>query len=336
MAPVVSSSELAPISVVTGASGFLATELIKQLLSKGHNVRGTVRDPAASAKTAHLRALGDALPGTLTLVAADLSVPGSFDNAVDGATYVFHVATPADFESKDPQREIVDAAVEGTRNVFGSVEKSRRTVQKVVITSSIVAVYNLFGSPTNRVFTEADWNEESKPDAGGLESYAVSKVLAERVATELADKAGVGLVHINPSWILGPVTPPIGVGFSVQTILKTLFEGGADLPQPAIALKVDVRDVALAHIRGAEIPSAKGRYIISHETTTSVRTLTNILKKRFPGLKFGDGEDFPPQRVVDTSKARKELGLQLIPLEESLVDAALTEFQLGIATPQRV
>ncbi|KAK9804404.1 hypothetical protein WJX72_011202 [[Myrmecia] bisecta] len=335
MAPV-SGSELAPISVVTGASGFVATELIKQLLSKGHNVRGTVRDPAASAKTAHLRALGDALPGTLTLVAADLSVPGSFDNAVDGATYVFHVATPADFESKDPQREIVDAAVEGTRNLFGAVEKSRRTVQKVVITSTIAAVYNAFNIPTDCVLTEADWNEESKPDAGGIESYSASKVLAERVATELADKVGVGLAFINPSFILGPITSPIGVGFSVQVILKTLLEGGADIPGSVIGLKVDVRDVALAHIRAAENPAAKGRYIVSHETTTSVRTLTNILKKRFPGLKFGDGEDAPPHRLVDASKARKELGLQLIPLEESLVDAALTEFQLGIATPQRV
>lgn len=41
-----------------------------------------MRDPSNKEKVAHLTALADALPGTLTLYAADLMQPGSFDEAI--------------------------------------------------------------------------------------------------------------------------------------------------------------------------------------------------------------------------------------------------------------
>ncbi len=61
-----------PIAVVTGAGGFVATELIKQLLSKGYNVRGTVRSLSDTGKMQHLTKLGNALPGNLELQEANL------------------------------------------------------------------------------------------------------------------------------------------------------------------------------------------------------------------------------------------------------------------------
>ena len=61
-----------PIAVVTGAGGFVATELINQLLSKGYTVRGTVRSVSDASKVQHLTKLGDALPGKLELREADL------------------------------------------------------------------------------------------------------------------------------------------------------------------------------------------------------------------------------------------------------------------------
>ena len=70
------------------ASGYLASELIKQLLERGHHVRGTVRNPSDTEKTAHLSTLAQSQPGTLKFYAAELSKAGSFDEAVKGATYV--------------------------------------------------------------------------------------------------------------------------------------------------------------------------------------------------------------------------------------------------------
>ena len=69
----------------------MATEVIKQLLIKGYDVVGTVRQ-ASGPRLESLEKLGTVLPGSLKLVEADLLVPGSFDDAIEGASYVFHIA----------------------------------------------------------------------------------------------------------------------------------------------------------------------------------------------------------------------------------------------------
>ncbi len=69
-------------SCPAGANGYVAGELLHQLLQKGYDVHGTVRDPGNPAKTAHLYALAAALPGTLKLHAVDLLQDGSFDEVI--------------------------------------------------------------------------------------------------------------------------------------------------------------------------------------------------------------------------------------------------------------
>jgi hypothetical protein len=91
---------------VTGASGFIGTHLVRELLARGHRVRGTVRDVEDQNKTRRLREL----PGAderLELFSADLMKPGSFNAAVAGCEWVFHVASAVFLSAKDPQREIV-------------------------------------------------------------------------------------------------------------------------------------------------------------------------------------------------------------------------------------
>lgn len=124
-------------AVVTGATGFVATELVKQLLEKGYNVRATVRSTADEYKTAFLTSLGAVFPGKLQLCEADLMVPGSFDGAISGATYVFHVASPFRIDVEDAQRDLIEPAVHGTRNVLSSVAKHKDTIKRTVITSSV-------------------------------------------------------------------------------------------------------------------------------------------------------------------------------------------------------
>lgn len=71
-------------AVVTGASGYLATELVKQLLEKGYEVRATVRSVSATEKVRHLEALGQALPGKLVLCEGDLLKPGKSPETQSG------------------------------------------------------------------------------------------------------------------------------------------------------------------------------------------------------------------------------------------------------------
>ncbi|KAJ0039276.1 hypothetical protein Pint_23923 [Pistacia integerrima] len=78
---------------VTGASGYIASWLVKLLLERGYSVKATVRDP-------------------------DLLEEGSFDSAIDGCEGVFHTASPVVLSPNDPQAELIDPAVKGTLNVL--------------------------------------------------------------------------------------------------------------------------------------------------------------------------------------------------------------------------
>lgn len=130
------------IVTVTGAAGYLGEHLVKTFLAAGYTVRGTLRDPSKQEKVEVLKAFPGAAE-RLTLHAADLLVPGSFDAVVEGATYVIHSASPVALEVvDDPQETLIRPAVQGTENVLESVQKST-TVKRVVLTGSFRAVFGL-------------------------------------------------------------------------------------------------------------------------------------------------------------------------------------------------
>src|SRR5690242_3447251 len=83
----------APV-LVTGASGYIASWIVRFLLEDGYTVRGTVRNPDRAEKLAHLNKLSDAHPGKLSLFKADLLDDGSFAEAMDGCQLVIHTASP--------------------------------------------------------------------------------------------------------------------------------------------------------------------------------------------------------------------------------------------------
>ena len=100
------------LTCVTGASGFIGSHLVKTLLEQGNTVRATVRHADSEPKTAHLKALSGS--DRLTLHSADLMVEGAFDDIIAGCQSVFHVASAVYLTADDPQREIVEPAVQGT------------------------------------------------------------------------------------------------------------------------------------------------------------------------------------------------------------------------------
>ncbi|GLT76974.1 hypothetical protein SLA2020_486040 [Shorea laevis] len=78
---------------VTGASGFIASSIVKLLLQRGYIVKATVRDPGDPKKIEHLLAF-DGAKQRLRLFKAELLDEGCFDSILDGCEGVFHTASP--------------------------------------------------------------------------------------------------------------------------------------------------------------------------------------------------------------------------------------------------
>ncbi len=333
----------APV-MVTGANGYVASWLVRELLRMGCTVHGTVRNPDDPRKRSHLDEMAEALPGTLRLFRADLLNPGDFQAAMDGCDRVFHTASPFRMNVADPQRDLIQPAVEGTRNVL---EQANRTssVHRLVLTSSVAAIYgdniDIQQAP-GKCLTEEVWNTSSSPSHN---PYSFSKVAAEREAWKIAEsQSRWQLVVINPSLVLGPALNPSPTSESFS-LIKRIGNGEFRMGVPHWELgTVDVRDVAVAHVRAATRESAQGRYIISGHNT-SFWEIAQLLKNE-----FGDAWPFPRRRLpkwlvwlvgplvdplmtrkaisrnvgfpfcADHSKSVHDLGMQYRPLKESLVD----------------
>jgi len=315
--------------LVTGVSGYFAGSLAHLLISKGHQVRGTVRSLNSKEKVEHLQ---KELSG-IELVEADLLTDGSFDKAVEECEWIFHTACPFfTVPKEDPIKELVEPSLKGTLNVLKSAEKSG-TVKRVVLTSSIAAVAS-FSKPVDYIYNESDWNLDGTIEK---EPYRYSKRIAEEAAWEFSKNRKWDLVVINPGFILGPPLSSRDDSTSVKT-MKVILDGtafNAGVGGPYAFPPVDVRDVAEAHLRAAENPKASGRYILASSSVGITQLeYCQILQKsgKFDKYRIPNKEATPLLRRfrVDNSKVQRELGLKFRNIEESIVEMAVALIDLGI------
>jgi nucleoside-diphosphate-sugar epimerase len=294
--------------LVTGATGFLAGWVVKRLLEEGFTVHAAVRDPSNKKKIAHLEKLADELPGTVKFFAADLLNEGSYSDAMKGCSIVFHTASPFTSRYDDPQRDLIDPAVKGTKNVLTTVNTTK-SVGRVVLTSSCAAIFtdntDVAEAPGG-ILTEDIWNRTAALD---YQPYSYSKTLAERLAWEMADAQDRWkLVTINPALILGPSISGDSTSES-HNIIRQFGDGSMKTGVPPMEIgMVDVRDVAEAHIRAAFVPEAEGRNIVFAEVHSFLDT-SNMLREKY-GMKF--------------PLPRKELPKWLLWLIGPMVNKALT------------
>ncbi|XP_024972626.1 cinnamoyl-CoA reductase 1-like [Cynara cardunculus var. scolymus] len=300
---------------VTGASGYIASWLVKFLLQRGYTVKASVRDPNNPKKRDHLLKL-DGAKERLHLFKAELLEDGSFDAAIDGCEGVFHTASPFYHAVTDPQAELIDPAVKGTLNVLGSCAKTS-SVKRVVLTSSIAAVaYN--GKPrTPEVVVDESWFSDPDFCKEAKMWYVVSKTLAEDAAWKFAKEKGFDMVTINPAMVIGPLLQPV-LNTSAEAIAN-LLKGSQTYANASFGW-VNVKDVAYAHIQAFEIPSATGRYCLV-ERVAHYSQVVEILRKLYPSSqlpdKCADDKPFVPIYQVSKEKA-KSLGIDYIPIEQSI------------------
>ena len=328
--------------LVTGGTGYLASWIIKQLLDQGKEVRTTVRDLSHKDKSVHLTALAVKSKGTLTFFEADLLKTGSFTEAMAGCELVIHTASPFKISGlKNAQKELVEPALEGTKNVLESAN-STESVKRVVLTSSIAAIYGDavdIQKTAKGIFTEEDWNFSSSV---GHQPYPYSKTLAEKLAWKMAGKQNRwDLLTINPGFIMGPSLSKRTDSTSIDIMIQLAtgkFRTG--VPSGEMGF-VDVRDVAKAHILAGFSPTASGRHICVSDQKTFL-DMANVIKASYPKYPLPNG--FVPKWLFwliapfagftrkyvklnvgidlrfDNSYIRKDLGIEFIPFEKTITD----------------
>ncbi|KAF4394306.1 hypothetical protein G4B88_018456 [Cannabis sativa] len=312
-------SGIGKVVCVTGASGYIASWLVKLLLHHGYSVNATVRDPCDQEKTEHLVAL-DGAKERLHLFKADLMEEGSFDSATTGCDGVFHTASPVLDSSLivDPQVQLIDPAVKGTLNVLRSCAKVP-SIKRIVITSSISSVFEKGIPLTPDVVIDETWFSDIAHCEKNKRWYPLSKTLAEDAAWKFAKENEMDLVTIHPGFVIGPLLQPT-VNATMEHILNQI--NGTEKVLNQVYPFVDVRDITNAHIQAFEVASASGRYCVSGPVAHILESF-KILQHIYPSLtipdKYEHNEPLKPKFQVSDLKA-KSLGISFTPLEVSLRD----------------
>lgn len=341
--------------LVTGATGYVAGWLVKKLLEEGITVHAAVRNPNNKDKTAHLDQLAAKSSGTIKYFKADLLDDGSYAEAMAGCELVYHTASPFISSVKDPQKELIDPAVNGTANVLAQANKTS-SVKRVVLTSSCAAIYtdatDCQKAP-NGELTEEVWNTTASLD---YQPYSYSKTLAEKKAWDMAEQQQQwDLVTINPCLILGPALNTSASKSESINILKQLGDGTMRMGAPNLGIgMVDIRDVAEAHFRAGFTPEAAGRYISCAHNTNMLELAKSLQPK------YGDRYPLPTKAApkwllmlvgplinkaitarfirnnvnvewkANNSKIRKDLGMSFRPMQETMEEAFASIIEQGV------
>jgi nucleoside-diphosphate-sugar epimerase len=334
-------------TLVTGASGFIAQQLILDLLEQGHAVRGTVRSTAKGEALKAALAPHSARASEIELAIADLERDAGWPDAVAGVDVVLHLASPFPMAVPRDPDELIRPARDGALRVLRAAKNAG--VHRVVLTSSGAAIAYGRRGPLPERFTEADWTDTTyTPDC---RPYIASKAIAERAAWDYVAGEGKGLelTAINPVAVFGPIRSA-QVKTSVDIIARMLDGRLPLLPKAGIQV-VDVRDVSAAHIAAMNDPAAIGeRYIVSDEFRW-MREIADVLRAAYPdrrgipsrgmpdllvrALALVSGEvktiasELHKQRILSSEKVRKLLGRDLIAADDAIRASAETLIRYG-------
>jgi|SRR6516225_1934882 dihydroflavonol-4-reductase len=228
---------------VTGGTGFLGYQLVRQLLGLGAEVRVLTMRPAMPHPVLETP--------NVDMVFGDVRDRAVVRAALAGCEVIFHTAAIVAVWGARLER-MYAVHVEGTRNVLDEASAKAR----VIHTSSVVTI--------GASLTTVPLREESDFNLADLKvDYVHAKRAAERIALEASGEKDV--VVVNPGYLIGPEDYEPSV---MGRFCKRYWQGRVPLAPPGGFNLVDVRDVARGHLLAAERGKAGRRYILGGENRT--------------------------------------------------------------------
>ncbi|KAI3318831.1 ketoreductase [Xylariaceae sp. AK1471] len=321
--------------LLTGGTGFIASHVLDTLLDAGFRVVVTARSDEKGK-----RIIESVKPHELSYaVVGDIAEEGAFDAVFQSQPpfdYVVHTASPYHLNVKDPVKDFLDPAIKGTTGLLESIKAYGPAVKRVVITSSSAAILN--PNKHAKCYDETHWAPTTWEDAiedPPKHAYRASKVYSEKAAWAFISnsKPNFDLAVINSTYVFGPIQRKLPSLEDMNTSnhrIRDMMQGNMKdglQPTAPVFTWVDVRDVALAHLRAMTLPKAGGNRFYVVGGHFSNKRIADVIRARFPLLKDRlpadeDTEDDLPSNVYnfDNRKSREVLGIEYRSLDESVVD----------------
>lgn len=333
--------------LVTGGSGYIAGETIRQLLARGWTVHTTLR---SLSREAELRPILGGTPETLKFFAADLTRDDGWAEAAAGCDAVCHMASPFPPDVPKDENELIVPARDGALRALKAAHAAG--IERFVLTSSAAAI--AYGhAPGKTQYDESDW---TNVDAPGVQPYIKSKTIAERAARDwvAANAPDMEFCTVNPVAVLGPVDSN-DFAASVATFEQLLSGKVPACPDVGFCM-VDTRDVAELHVLALEAPAEKvkgERFIGSSGPFFKIIDVARVLRERMgqdarkvptrvmpnwlvrvmarfmPPLRQLLGE-LGRTRSMSSAHAQQVLGWKPRPPEDTAVDCARSLIDRGI------
>jgi dihydroflavonol-4-reductase len=247
---------MSDLALVTGASGFVGSAVVRAAQQAGYRVRALVRP---SSRRDNLSGLD------IEIAEGDMSDPASLARALAGARFLFHVAADYRLWAPDPG-QIERTNVEGTHNVMKAALQEQ--VERIVYTSSVATL-----APTTHGAPADECRALTEDAAIGM--YKRSKVAAERLVESLVRRAALPVVIVNPSTPVGPrdIRPtPTGrvIVEAARGHIPAYVDTGLNL--------VHVDDVAQGHVAALTRGRIGERYILGGSDVLLAELLADVAR----------------------------------------------------------
>ena len=302
--------------LVTGASGFIATHCINELLKKGYLVKGSLRDLKREDEV-RKSLERDYEKNNLEFCKLDLLNDDGWSDSTSDCDYLIHIASPFTIQEPKNESSLINPALEGTLRALEAAKNSK--VKKVVITSSMASI--AYGH--NKKFcSPQDWTDISK----NVGAYIKSKTIAEKAAWKFIknDKGdSFSMTTIHPGMVFGPCLSDDSDGASIDLILK-LINGKVPALPDAYFTVVDVRDIAKLHVECLKNNNSNNKRIIATSPLSfNIMEISNILRKngyhKVP-------KNFLPTRMINSlAPFNKEMRSMAAMIKRGSYSADITE-----------
>ena len=315
--------------LVTGATGFVGSGIVRALIGAGYPVRALVRDSSPRSNLAGLE---------VETIDGDICDADAVARAMAGVRYVVHAAADYRLWVRDPG-PMLRTNVTGTRTVMEAA--LRAGVERIVYTSSVA---------TLALRPDGEAADETAPlaETAAVGAYKRSKVIAERLVESMIARDALPVVIVNPSTPIGPrdIRPtPTGriIVEAAKGRMPAFVDTGLNL--------VHVDDVAAGHVAALARGKIGERYILGGENVllaNMLRDIALLVGRTPPRLKLWRGPLYPIAAMAETiaamtgrepfltldglrmskghmfftsAKAKRELGFVARPYTEGLRDA---------------